>query len=73
MSVGSKEVGSPYLITKQQLEAEAKVRERPKRDSTDEEVPIKTQEPKSSDNEHGAVAKKPSPMSAKSKKTETKK
>lgn len=73
MSAGSKELVSPYLITKQQLEADAKVREKSRRDSTDEEVPIKTQEPKLSDNEQGAVAKKPSPSSTKNKKPDNKK
>ncbi|XP_023312990.1 testis-specific serine/threonine-protein kinase 3-like [Anoplophora glabripennis] len=72
VSGGSKELVVPYLITKEQLEANAKVREKSKRDSTDEEVSIKTQEPKLSD-EQGAVARKPSPGSIKNKKIENKK
>lgn len=55
------------------METEAKGKERTKRDSTEEEVSLKTQEPQTSDNGHGAVAKKPSPASAKTKKPEIKK
>lgn len=71
ISIGSKDV-LPQIITKQKLEAEAKPKERSRRDSTDEEVSLKTEEPKDSDNESGAVANKSSPPSAK-KKTDNKK